>query len=416
VSQSTRKPASRNQSVRPPKPYPGFPLSPHPSGKWQKKINGRIFYYGRWGKLVDGTMTRLPGDGWKEALALYEAVREDDHTGRERRAVLEEGEVKVLRAGTTNPTIADLCNQFLTAKTRQKEAGELSARMFAEYKATTDRMVAAFGKARPMDDLTANDFAKYRAALAKQFGPVRVGNEVQKVRTVFKYGTENGLIEKAVRFGSEFKKPDKKVMRLHRAKTGKKLFTADVVRALVAAAGVPLRAMILLGVNAAFGNNDVGTLPLAAVDLLGGWITFPRPKTGIERKAKLWPETVTALRDALAERPTPKDAAAEPLVFVTMHGNPWADAGSASAVSHEFGKLLKRLEIVRPGVGFYSLRHSFRTVADAVHDLNAIRTVMGHTDDSIDATYTHAIADARIEAVTDHVRAWLFAEQKGGAK
>jgi integrase len=225
---------------------------------------------------------------------------------------------------------------------------------------------------------------------------------------VFKYGTENGLIEKAVKFGSEFKKPDKKVMRLHRAKTGKKLFTADEVRALVDAAGVPLRAMILLGINAAFGNNDVGTLPLTAVDLQGGWITFPRPKTGIERKAKLWPETVSALQAALAERPTPKDATTEPLVFVTMHGNAWADAGSATAVSHEFGKLLKRLTVVRPGVGFYSLRHTFRTVADATRDPNAIRAVMGHTDSSIDATYTHGIGDDRLVAVADHVRAWLY--------
>jgi integrase len=122
----------------------------------------------------------------------------------------------------------------------------------------------------------------------------------------------------------------------------------------------------------------------------------------------LWPETVSALKDALAERPTPKDATAEPLVFVTMHGNAWADAGSATAVSHEFGKLLKRLKVVRPGVGFYSLRHTFRTVADATRDPNAIRTVMGHTDDSIDATYTHTIADERLVAVADHVRAWLY--------
>lgn len=399
---------------RPSKPYPDFPLTPHASGTWQKKINGRIFYYGRWGKIVNGKMTRLPGDGWREALALYEAVREDDHTGRERRAALEDGKVKVLRGGTTNPTIADLCNHFRSAKGRQKDAGELSIRMYAEYVATTDRMVREFGMHRPIDDLRPADFAKYRVGLTEQFGPVRVGYEIQKCRTVFKHGLDNGLIEKAVRFGSEFKKPDRKTMRLHKAKTGKKLFTAAEVRALVQAAGVPLKAMVLLGVNCAFGNSDVGTLPLSALDLAGGWVTFPRPKTGIERKAKLWPETVTALRDALAERPEPKDNAADTLVFVTKYGNPWAAGGKAHAVTLEFGKLMKAVKVTRPGVGFYSLRHTFRTEADAVRDPNAIRTIMGHTDDSIDANYTHGIADARIEAVTDHVRAWLFAEPKGG--
>ena len=33
---------------------------------------------------------------------------------------------------------------------------------------------------------------------------------------------------------------------------------------------------------------------------------------------------------------------------------------------------------------------------------------MGHTDDTIDATYTHGIADTRLEAVAEHVRAWVY--------
>jgi len=58
-------------------------------------------------------------------------------------------------------------------------------------------------------------------------------------------------------------------------------------------------------------------------------------------------------------------------------------------------------------------------------DPNAIRTVMGHTDESIDATYTHGIADERLAAVAEHVRAWLYPPQpdaqqgngtEGGAK
>jgi hypothetical protein len=45
---------------------------------------------------------------------------------------------------------------------------------------------------------------------------------------------------------------------------------------LIEGAKPQLKAMILLGINAAFSNNDCGTLPLTAIDLDHGWITYPR--------------------------------------------------------------------------------------------------------------------------------------------
>jgi integrase len=285
--------------------------------------------------------------------------------------------------------------------------------MFAEYRATTDRLVGAFGKARRVEDLAPEDFGSLRAGMAKQFGPVRLGNEVQRVRTVFKYAVDNGLTEKVIRYGSEFRKPDKRVLRRHRAAAGKKTLSADELRRVIAAAGVPLRAMILLGVNCGFGNNDCATLPLSALDLDGGWVEFPRPKTGIARRCPLWPESADALRAAIAARPEPKDDTAAGQVFVTRFGRSWSADGTA--VAHEVGKLLRRLGLSRPRVGFYALRHTFRTVADATRDPNAIRLIMGHTDDAIDDAYTHGIDDTRLRAVADHVRDWLFGSPDGTA-
>jgi integrase len=359
---------------------------------------GQAVHFGRWGRVVEGKLTRLEGDTWKDALEAYQVQRDDLQAGRTPRG----NDAKGL-------TVATLANHFLTAKTRKKESGELSPRMFDEYKAVTDRLIADFGKERLVDDLAADDFGSLRADLAKRYGPTRLGNLVQMVRTVFKHGTDNGLIEKAIRYGSEFKKPSKSVMRRHRAESGKRTFEPAELRKLIEAAGVPLKAMILLGVNAAYGNNDCGRLPLSALDLESGWATFHRPKTGIARRAKLWPQTVEAIKAAIAERPEPRESA-KGLVFVTKYGGPWSNDGGSTAVTHETSKLLASVGLTRPGLNFYSLRHTFRTVADAAKDTNAVRMVMGHTDASIDANYTHGIDDDRLEAVADHVRKWVFGE------
>src|SRR5207253_1305742 len=88
------------------------------------------------------------------------------------------------------------------------------------------------------------------------------------------------------------------------------------IRKMIAAADVTMRAMIYLGINCGFRNNDVGTLPITAMDLEGGWVNYHRPPTGIDRRCPLWPETVKAIRASIAKRPKPKSPEVEPLVFV----------------------------------------------------------------------------------------------------
>ena len=145
-SNPTRKPRSRKAATdRPRKPYPDFPLTPHASGAWQKKILGKIHYFGKWAKRVNGKLTRIEGDGWKEALEIYKAQADDLHAGR------------TPRVKGDSLTVADLCNRFLTAKQRKLEAREIGPRMFSEYKVTTDRLVTTFGKTRLVDDLAADD-------------------------------------------------------------------------------------------------------------------------------------------------------------------------------------------------------------------------------------------------------------------
>ena len=86
-----------------------------------------------------------------------------------------------------------------------------------------------------MSDLAGDDFEAMRSSIVRTRGPVALGNEIQRVRTVFKYAYDEGLIVQPVRYGAGFKRPSNKVLRLNRAKKGPKLFEAADILKLIAA-------------------------------------------------------------------------------------------------------------------------------------------------------------------------------------
>jgi integrase len=381
---SENHPTAPAETVKPAKPYPEFPLFPHATRRWAKKIRGRMHYFGPW-------------DDPDDALKKYLEQKDDLHAGRKP------------RSGPEALTVKELANAFLNQKQALVQAGELSPLTWGDYKTACDEVVAAFGKSRLLSDVGPDDFAQLRERLARKWGPQRLSKTIQFVRCAFKYAYEAGLLDRPVRFGPGFKRPSKKVLRLHRAKQGAKLFTVEEVRSLLGAAGVQVRAMILLGINCGFGNSDCGNLPQAALDLERGWADYPRPKTGISRRCPLWPETVAAIREALAGRPAPKKGEHAGLVFLTRCGDSWQTGTTDGPLSREVGKLLRRLGIIgRKGLGFYTLRHTFRTVADESKDQPAADFIMGHEVPHMSAVYRETISDARLRAVVEHVRAWLF--------
>lgn len=80
-------------------------------------------------------MIQLPdGGNWQAALAKYKAEIDDLQAGRLPRKHSIDSDGLML---------ADLFNRFLTSKTRQVEACELSPRTFREYKEATDLMLTA---------------------------------------------------------------------------------------------------------------------------------------------------------------------------------------------------------------------------------------------------------------------------------
>jgi len=380
--QSNSTPQAR--AGKPAKPYAEYPLTPHPSGRWCKKIRGQLHYFGTW-------------DDPDGALQKYLDQKDALHAGRKPRL---DGDAL---------TVKELVNAFLNAKAASRDAGEIAARTWDDYKAACDILVDNFGKRRLVADIGPDDFATLRKKLAKKWGPRTLANVITRIRVAFKYASDNGMIDRPTIYGSSFKRPSKKTLRIDRAKKGPKLFTREEILAMLNATSGQLHAMILLGINAGMGNADCGTLPMSALDLDAGMIDYPRPKTGIPRRAALWPETVQAIRAAFAERPQPKNPEHAGLVFITKYGNPWAKLSSDNTLAKEVGKLLRQLKINgRVGLGFYTLRHVFRTVADEAKDQPATDYAMGHEGPHMSVVYRETISNKRLQDVAEHVRQWLW--------
>lgn len=223
--------ADRQQSGdKPAKPNADFPLFAHATGRWAKKIRGRLHYFGPW-------------DDPQGSLVKYLAAKDDLHAGRTPKAM------------TGHLTINDLANQFLSAKRHLVSSNEITARTWADYFTSCGRMVKYFGGRRLVVDLNPDDFARYRTALAKKWGPTATGNEIQRVRSVFKYGFDTGIMDQPMRFGPGFKKPTKKTMRQQRAKKGLRMFEAAQLLKILDGVVPPMKTMVLLGINCGFGNR-----------------------------------------------------------------------------------------------------------------------------------------------------------------
>lgn len=430
MADSTRKRRRRKTSERPEKPYPEFQLYAHPLGYWSKKIDGRILHFGRWGRVVKGKMEHLPYEaGWKDALKTFKARVDDAHDGG-----IVESVVRPEKQGDGEPTLADIANKFLTAKMRKMQAGELSPRSFAEYRQATDLLIETFGKTRRPSRLKPEHFESLRAEMSKRWGPARLGKFVVLIRAVFRYAADNNLLRKPVQFGSEFKRPEKPVMRKHKAAGGKKLFTAEEIRMILAAlageevsvtdkngkskavkipSNPPLRAAVLLGVNAALGNTDIAGLQYSHLESRPSWLEYDRQKTGLERRAPLWRETIDAIDAARQCRPKPKSPDDAGCVFLNRTGRRMVQSTTTSHsdyVSTQFRQLLRELKINgRKNLGFYSLRHTAATIGLQTGDRDAVKLLMGHASHDVLSHYDEAgPSDKRLHAVVNHVHVWLF--------
>ncbi|MBN2291807.1 MAG: site-specific integrase [Pirellulales bacterium] len=390
----TSKVVEKGKSVKPTKPRPDFPLFIHQSGggRWCKKVRGRFCYFGKVADDPEG----------KAALEKWLDEKDDLLAGRTPRKKRE------------GLTVADLVNHYLTTKERMRDNGEIAKRTYEDYYTVCERIIRVFGKNRIVDDLVASDFATLRSDFAETRGPHSLAGDITRVRCVFKYGYDEGLLDRPIRYGQSFARPSHKVLRKAKQAGVDKIFSAKEIKRLINAAGPQMKAMILLACNTGFGNGDLGRLPTGAVNLKTGWVDYPRPKTGIERRCPLWAETIKAIKKYLPKRPQPTDKSVEYLLFLTAKGNCWTKDHADNPIAKEFSKLQKEVGTFKKGRGFYALRHTFQTIGDGSRDPVAVKYLMGHAADASDmgSVYREHVEDERLQAVVNTVHAWLYPPKK----
>jgi hypothetical protein len=188
---------------KPAKPRPDFPLFPHATGRWAKKVRGKLCYFGKAADDPEGVAAeRLRREQMDDLLA-----------GRKPRPQDADG-----------LTVKQLCDRFCSLKEDLADAGDITRQTFPDYARTAKGVADAFGRNRVVDELKPDDFEALRASFAKRCNPNTLGNEVQRVRVLLRYAYDASLIDRPVRFGPTSKRPQKRVIQAERRRRGSRLF------------------------------------------------------------------------------------------------------------------------------------------------------------------------------------------------
>jgi integrase len=375
----------------PKKPYPTFPLWPHKSGSWVAVVDGVRRSFGGWRKDPKGDF----------ALGEYEKYV----------AARQRGLPPILADQST--TLREVINHYLDRQRQRAETGGITHRNHGDAVRVLTRFAKQVGPGRRIIDLRAATFRHYRASL-NDFAPPTIARHIRHIKAAFRWAFDEEIVVAPPRYGADFKPPRPSVRQA-------KQFTADEIRAMLAKATLPLRAMIRLGIECGFGNTDCAALLWEEVDLDRRFIQLieGRHKTNARRRCAISPALVADLktwREVQAKREVP--IAVPGAVFSTLTGQryvreiPSADPRTpprlVDAIATAFGKLRReKLKMKTDGRSFYTLRRTHRTWADELRDHHASALVMGHKTGEVASLYVQSVDDARLLLILNHVLARL---------
>jgi integrase len=294
----------------------------------------------------------------------------------------------------------EIANRFLA-----DARGRVQPATYADYKAALKSFAEILGRDVLNSQLTAAQFHTVRVAWSKRFGAVRLGNQIQSVRTMFQWAVYNLIIDRVPMYGNRFDKPSATERRVEEQakieERGHRKFSTDEIDLMLRAAAEPLRTFILLGLNAGMYSVDISDLQWEEIKRDGElWIVDRiRVKTQIPQRFPMWPEV--AIRFAAMARGHGR-------IFSTSHSNAWNNREKhVDSIALVFRRLQKRIGIRRDGVGFGSLRHTHISAINDHPHRTAAEIVRGHVLTTIVKHYDIPAID-KLKSITDLARERLI--------
>jgi integrase len=366
-------------------------LGKRADGRFQKKIDGKLYYFGHVG-CSEEDATALLLDFLKQRAAGRKDWTPSD--GIE---------------------VAKVADHFAAAMLARVKDGDLQERTFKDYDKAIKRFIASVGRSTLVANLGADHFKRFRKQLVADYGTYALDRYVQGIRTMFTWAHQNRVIASQPFYGDQFGKStasERAAERLHnRDAKGDRVFSVEQIRILLKHPSCTgnIRTFILLGLNAGMYSADISDLNWGDIRERDGVLCIDthRAKTGVIRRAPLWPECAEAI--AACKRGKPGDA-----VFLTYAGNRWNQHNGTDSIQLLFQQLKQSAGIVAAGASFGALKHTHISNVSDHGDLNAARMVRGHRISGIEVHYDFPSVK-RLKAVTDLARSRFLSTGKARA-
>jgi hypothetical protein len=448
-----------------PKPYPTFPLFAHACGSWKAKIDGRQQSFGPT-RPANHPEYRAT---WQAALDRYHELLEARAKGLHN------------AARPFDNTLREVINAYLAEKHERTETGELDVRTFAEARGSLTDYGNVVGLDRTIAQLEADPdtIRVYLKALRIRLGVHAYNRTVRSVAAMWNWAgsPSRGILGRPFKWVELHEiRSVREVRRRHREDRAEgvlRSWTVPEIHAMLRYARQPLKAAILLGYYAAYGNTDISEVPTNALtvyqqaqrihfhgrndEIPAGWgmIYFPRPKTEMDRYAIVPPEVVTAIGELRGRKATPQT---RHLMFRSKSGGPMLmnnvkrdenqlieSVNVTDNLAQQFERLVMRLgscevhgiverrPFARKGMfcpecekkieplmkrGFYCLRHTATTFASSSGASSDARSLFeGHSTGGVrQAFYLDPSEMHDLLLITRELRSRLVLTQKPSAE